>query len=76
MGNLSENNSNLKTLFAHNYMISCLIILKFCTEHGSVTAMPCAKLQNDYTAEMYDTDKFDFEKFKFTTSFRRISDIL
>ena len=31
---------------------SCQIILKFCTEHGSITAMLCANFKNDLTTEM------------------------
>ena len=33
--------------FIHNINLSCLIILKFYTEHGSITAVLCAKCQND-----------------------------
>ena len=42
-------NSNLKIFFSHTYRPNSPIILKFCTEHGSVTAMLCAKFQNDLT---------------------------
>ena len=34
--------------FAHNFRFNCPIVLKFCTEHGSDTAVPCAKFQNDW----------------------------
>ena len=34
---------------AHNFFLSSPIVLKFCTEHGSDTPMPCAKFQNDWT---------------------------
>ena len=42
-----------KILLVHNIHFSCQIILTFCTEHGSVTAMLCAKFQNDLTTEKY-----------------------
>ena len=38
--------------YAHILHFSCQIILKFCTQHGSITAMLCAKFQNDLTTEM------------------------
>ena len=31
----------------HNIYLVCSIILKFCTEHDSITAVLCAKFQND-----------------------------
>ena len=34
------------------YLWNCLIIFKFCTEHGSYTAMLCAKIENDQSSEM------------------------
>ena len=37
-----------------------LILLKFCTEHGSYIAMLCAKFQNDQTTEIVLTDINDF----------------
>ena len=43
---------SLKNSFAHNLICSCPIILKFCTEQGSDTAMLCAKFQNDGETEM------------------------
>ena len=46
---------HLKTqiLSIHNIHFSCPIILKFCTEHGSITAMLCAKFQNDWATVKY-----------------------
>ena len=35
-----------KILFAHNIHFNWPIIFKFCTEHGSFTAVLCAKFQN------------------------------
>ena len=49
---------------AHNLLMGCQIILKFCTEHGSGTAMLCAKFWNDLTNvmdAMYDWDLEEFE---------------
>ena len=37
--------------FAQNSLLSHLIVLKFCTEHGSITAMLCVRFQNDRTIE-------------------------
>ena len=38
--------------FGHNLLLSCQIILKFCTEHGSITAVLCANFQNDLATEI------------------------
>ena len=38
--------------FAQMYVFSCPIVLKFCTEHGSYSAVLCAKFQNDWTTHM------------------------
>ena len=40
-------------LFSNNVHMSYRINLKFCTEHGSDTAVLCAKFQNDLTTEQY-----------------------
>ena len=51
-GNLSKLLLKFKShniLFLQRYQPNSPIILKFCTEHGSVTAMLCAKFQNDLT---------------------------
>ena len=39
-----------ETLFVDNFHINGPNVLKFCTEHGSVTAVLCAKFQNDSEA--------------------------
>ena len=44
-----------KISFTQNIYLSCWIILKICTEHGSDTAMLCAKFQNDFITEEYIT---------------------
>ena len=36
-----------KISFIHTIHSSCQIVSKFCTEHGSITAMLCAEFQND-----------------------------
>ena len=54
IGCASETHLKLKfreILFTHNLLLSYQIILKFCTKHGSITAVLCAKLQNDLTNE-------------------------
>ena len=46
----SDTNFKLKSLeiwFVHAIHISCPIILTFCTEHGSITAVLCENFQND-----------------------------
>ena len=40
-----------ETSFARNLHRGCQIVLKFGTDHGSITAMLCAKLPNDVAAE-------------------------
>ena len=54
--------------FAHNSFISCQIVLKFCTEHGSVTAMLCTKFQNDLISEMDVMNEQNLPRFKFSPS--------
>ena len=54
IGYPSETHLKLKSceiFFAHNICFIYPIILKFCTEHGSITAVLCAKFQNDRTTE-------------------------
>ena len=48
--------------YAHNLFLNHQVILNFCTEHGSDTAMLCAKVQNDLTFEMNAMDERDFAK--------------
>ena len=52
-------------LFAHNPIISCPIILQFCTEHGSNTAVLCVKFQNHWATDMDALDEQTFMKFQF-----------
>ena len=61
--------------FANILFISYPIVLKFCTEHGSDTAVLCAKFQNDWTTKTAVMDDRDFARFEFNSNFRRM-DIL
>ena len=66
--------SELKTggiLFACKLLLSCQIILKFCTEHGSGTAVLCANFQNDLTSEIDVLDEWGFMRFEFRMSLDR-----
>ena len=49
------------------------MVLKFCTEHGSGTAVLCENFQTDWTNKTGVTDKRDFARFEFKMSFGRIS---
>ena len=42
--------------FFHNILVNTLV-LKFYTEHGSITAVLCAKFQSDWTARTYFMDE-------------------
>ena len=52
--------------FDHDFCLSCEIILESCTEHGSITAMLCAKFQNDFTTQMDGMHKTDIAKLYLT----------
>ena len=39
--------------FVYNISFNCLFVLKFCREHGSYTAVLCAKVQNDWATAKY-----------------------
>ena len=45
----------------------------FCTEHGSITAVHCAKFQTDWTIETDVMDERDFARIEFKMGFGRIS---
>ena len=70
--NTSQTQSR-KILFIHNIHLDNSIILKFCTEHGSNTAVLCAKFQNDWMIETDGMDERDFTRFEFKMSFGWIS---
>ena len=53
--------------FSHNIQSHFPIILKFCTERDSHTAVLCAKFQNDRTSKEEIADIRDFAIFEFET---------
>ena len=62
----SETDLQLKSYeiaFAYNLLLSCQMVLKFCTEHGSITAVLCAKFQNHLANEIGFMDKQDLVRF-------------
>ena len=66
---IKSHESCLPKPFFHNY----LIILKFCTEHGSDTAMLCAKFLNDWATERNVMDEWVFARSQFTITFTGVS---
>ena len=66
MGYPPETHFKLKSRevsFAHNLFRKWPIVLKFCTEHGSDTAVLCATFQNDWTIETDVMDEREFARF-------------
>ena len=57
---------------ACNISFAWCIILKFCTEHGSNTAMLCAKFENYTSIAKWLIDRHDLERFELKTDFGRI----
>ena len=57
------------TSFIHRIIFSYPIICKFCTEHGSTTAVLCAKFQNDRTTEITAMIKRNHTHIAFQTDF-------
>ena len=47
-------------LFAKNIHFICGMTFRICTEHGSDTAMLCAKCQTDLAIELQIMDQWDF----------------
>ena len=65
---------SLDIWFYHNLFINYPIVSKFSTEHGSNTAVLCAKFQNDdWITETDVMEERDFARFEFKMSFGRIS---
>ena len=58
-----------KISFIHKISYCCPITSKLCTDHGNITAMLCAKFQNDWTTETVFMEDRDF---KFKTDFGRL----
>ena len=68
----SETQHKLKSReisFVHDTNIISLIVLIFCTEYDSITAVPGTKHRNDWVIERYVMDKHDFTRFQFNTNF-------
>ena len=65
MGYPSETHLTLKSReisFVHNIRFSCPIVLKFCTEYGSITDVFRAKFQNDWIRNQYTPFRTSFER--------------
>ena len=62
-------NSNLLKYSSTITSFICPIVLKFCTEHSSITAMLCAKFWNDQTTEKWVVGKWVFSRFEFKVRF-------
>ena len=75
VGYPSEKPKSPKISLAHNWLLSDEIVLNFCTEHGSITAVLCVNFQNDLTDEMGVLEERDFTRFEFNMSFEQISHI-
>ena len=58
-------------LYIYYSFLSCPIVLIFCTEHSSITAVLCAKLQNDWVTEIDIMDEQDFKRFWIWEEFQR-----
>ena len=58
--------------FASNLILSCQSFWKFCTEHGSITAVPCANFSKRLATEMGVMDERDFAIFRFKMRFERV----
>ena len=61
----SEKHHKLKSReisFSDILSFTCPIVVKVCTEHGSDTAVLCAKFQNDLTAPINVMDARDFTR--------------
>ena len=54
-----------KISFPHNLLLSCQIVFKFCTEHGSITAVLCTKFKNNSTNNMGAMREWNFMRFEF-----------
>ena len=55
--------------FVKSYWKVAQIILKFCTEHGSITAMLWAKFQNVFTTEQWVMSEWCFTRYEFKMHF-------
>ena len=66
-------NTKTQISFVHNIRFNCPIGLKFCTEHGSNTAVLCATFQSDRWTGAWVMGKRDFASFESKMNFGRIS---
>ena len=58
-----------KMLFVGNWFFNCLIILKFCMQHDSITAVLCVKFQNDLQLSWVTVGAMKKADFQFKISF-------
>ena len=58
---------------SRNSLFICPIIWKCCTEHGSYTAVLCAKFKNDWATDNDVMDEWDFAIIELKMNFRGIS---
>ena len=71
---LNPQSQSHEIAFAHNWFpIYPTFVLKFCTEHGSITAVICAKSRNDGTTETDVMDDRDFARIEFKLLFGQMS---
>ena len=76
IGYPSETHLKLKSRelsWIHITCCSCPIVWKFCSEHDSVTVVPCTKLQNVLETTKLVMDKQVLARFELKMRFRRIS---
>ena len=76
IGYPSETHVKLKSReisLVHDIRLNKPSVLIFCTEHGSITAVLCAKFRNDCTIETDVTGKRDFARLEIKMSFGQIS---
>ena len=67
---------SFNNLIIHSFFLNPWILLKFCTEHGSHTAVLCAKFQKDSWTVINVIGSGDIAKFHNKTDFRWITHIV
>ena len=75
IGYPSETHLKLKSReisFAHEVLLDCEIVSKFCTKHGSINSVICANFQNDFKPAMDVLGERDCARLEFKMSFCRI----
>ena len=53
VGNIGYPLKSRENLFIHNSHVKCKVVLKFCTEHGSINVVFSAKFENDWPSDRY-----------------------